>query len=83
MYRKFVAPLSKRSILNLIKLYVKTPEQFAVFDDFEFSLGQLYKLGIVEIKKQLEYGKFIMFISLTEVGKELFKQSEFSMKPAF
>lgn len=82
MYRNFVAPLSKKSILKLIKLYVKDPEQFAVFDDFEFSLGQLYKLGIVQIKKQFEYGKYIVFISLTEAGKELFKQAEFSMEPA-
>lgn len=82
MYRKFVAPLSKRSVLNLIKLYAKDAEQFAVFDDFEFSLGQLYKLGIVKIKKQLEDGNFIIFISLTELGKKLFKKAEFSMEPA-
>lgn len=63
-----------------MKLYAKDVEEFTVTDDFELSLGQLYKLGILQIKKQLENGNFIIFISLTEAGKELLKHAEFPMQ---
>jgi uncharacterized protein YgfB (UPF0149 family) len=82
MYRKYVAPLDKKSILNLMKHYASEAEQFALPDDFEFCLGQLYKLGIVQIKKQLEHEDFTVFISLTEAGKELLKQANFSTQAA-
>jgi hypothetical protein len=83
MYRKYVAPLSTRILLKLMKLYSKGAGQFAELNDFELCLGQLYKQGIVQIKKQLENGSFIFFISLTESGKELLKQSELSIQPVF
>jgi hypothetical protein len=36
----------------------------------------------VQIKKQLENGNFVIFISLAEAEKELFKQSGFSTERA-
>jgi hypothetical protein len=83
MYRKYVAPLSEGRVLKLIKLYAKNTFQLnGVFDDFEYCLGQLYKAGIVQIKKRFEKGHFVMLISLTEAGMALLNQSQMSMEPA-
>jgi|GEM_PF-2189598 len=81
MYRKFVAPLSKRAILKLMNYYSKDGRQFPDLDDFEFCLGQLYKAGIVQTKKHIEGNNLILTISLTEAGKELWKKQE-SMEEA-
>ncbi len=74
MYRKYEAPLSKRLILDLMKFYSKDAGQFSEVKDIELCLGQLYKWGIVQIKKQFENANFILFISLTEAGKDLLKK---------
>jgi hypothetical protein len=62
--------------------FIQDAGQFPVPDDFELYLRYLYKLGIVQIKKQLENGNFVIFISLAEAEKELFKQSGFSTERA-
>jgi hypothetical protein len=82
MYRKYVAPLDKRTIQNLMKYYTKDAGQSEDVADFEFYLGQLYKFGIVQITKQLENKSFTFFISLTEAGKDLLKQRKFLMQTA-
>ena len=52
MYRKYVAPLSEGRVIRLFKLYAKNAFQtYRVFDDFEYCLGQLYKVGIIQTKK--------------------------------
>lgn len=82
MYRKYVTPLSKRMIQKLIQLYTTDPSNQSAFHDFDYYIGQLYKKGIVQIKKQLENGSFVIFISLTEAGKELLKKTESLLEPA-
>lgn len=83
MHRKYVAPLSERRVVKLMKLYSKNTFQFGgAFDNLEYCLGQLYKAGIIEIKKRFERGNFVMHISLTETGITLMNQSQLSMKPA-
>ncbi|HXR84243.1 MAG TPA: hypothetical protein VN722_08040 [Hanamia sp.] len=72
MYRKFVYPLSRRMMQELMKLYQNNVPSSKI-NDLEFFLGRLYNDGIVQIKKQFENGKFMLFISLTEGGKELLK----------
>jgi len=73
MYRKFVYPLSRRMMQELMKLYQNNVPSSKI-NDLEFFLGRLYNDGIVQIKKQFENGNFMLFISLTEAGKELLKQ---------
>ncbi|MGN6533416.1 MAG: hypothetical protein ACTHK0_16860 [Ginsengibacter sp.] len=82
MNRKFVAPLTKKMILKLTQLCSLDASSTSGVDNFEFYLGQLYKEGILHIKKQFENGVFIFFISITETGKELLKKSELSMQTA-
>jgi hypothetical protein len=81
MYRKFVYPLSKRMMHELMKLYQNAVPTSKI-NDLEFFLGQLYNDGIVQIKKQFENGNFMLFISLTEAGKELLKQKTSKLEPA-
>ncbi len=81
MYRKFVYPLSKRMMNELMKLYRNTVRTSKI-NDVEFFIGQLYKDGIVQIKKRFDNGNFMLFISLTEAGKELLKQTKSSLEPA-
>ena len=83
MYRKYIAPLSESRVIKLMKFYAKNSFQFAgTFDDLEYCLGQLYKAGIIEIKKRFEKGNFVMLISLTETGVSLMSGAQLSMKPA-
>ncbi len=79
---KLVAPLTRKMILKLAELCVPDPVRPAGINIFEFSLGQLYKHGILQIRKRVENGVFIFLISITEAGKELLKKSEYSMQPA-
>lgn len=81
MYRKFVYPLSKRMMQELMKLYQNTAPTSKI-NDLEFFLGRLYNDGIVQIKKQFENGNFMLFISLTEAGKELLNQKASRLEPA-
>ncbi len=82
MKRKFVAPLTKKMILKLTELCSLDASSFEGVNYFEFCLGQLYKKGILHIKKQVENGVFIFFISITETGKELLKKGDLSMQAA-
>jgi hypothetical protein len=80
---KLEAPLTKKMIFELADLYecdMQRPEGVNIFD---FSIGQLYERGILQIRKRVENGVFVFFISLTETGKELLEQSEYSMRPVY
>lgn len=80
MNRKLVPPLTRKMILNLAELYVNDIARPVGVNVFEFSIGQLYKCGILQIKKRVENGAFIFFISLSESGKELLKKMESSLE---
>ncbi|HSV10938.1 MAG TPA: hypothetical protein VLI68_09220 [Hanamia sp.] len=82
MNRKLVAPLTRKMVIKLAELCVPDTELPAGINVFEFSIGQLYKRGILQIKKRVENGVFIFFISITESGRELLKMTENSMQPA-
>jgi hypothetical protein len=83
MNRKFVPPLTKKMILKLAEQSDTISFRPAGVNILEFSIGQLYERGILEIKKRVENGVFIFFISITEAGKELLKENEHPMQPAF
>jgi len=83
MNRKLVAPLTKKMILKLAELCDTNTLLPPGVNMIEFSIGQLYKRGILQIIKRVENGVFVFFISITETGKELLKMNEYSMKPAY
>lgn len=83
MNRKLVAPLTRKMILKLAELSKPAMVRPAGINIFEFCIGQLYKRGILHIKKRVENGVFIFFISITDIGKELLKKSEYAMEPAY
>jgi len=66
---------------ELMKLYQNAVPTSKI-NDLEFFLGRLYNDGIVQIKKQFENGNFMLFISLTEAGKELLQQKTSQLEPA-
>lgn len=66
---------------QLMKLYQNAVPASKI-TDVELFIGRLYKDGMVQIKKQFENGNFMLFISLTEAGKELLKQATSSLEPA-
>ena len=69
--------------MKLAELFVPDMVRPAGINIFEFSIGQLYKRGILQIKKRVENGVFIFFISITESGKELLKKTESSLEPEY
>ena len=83
MNRKLVPPLTRKMIMKLAELFVPDVVRPAGINIFEFNIGQLYKRGILQIKKRVENGVFILFISVTESGKELLKIMESSLEPEY
>ncbi len=83
MNRKLEAPLTKKMVLKLSELFKQDGPPPSGVNILEFSLGQLYQRGILQIKKRVENGVFVFFISITETGKELLKMSERSIQPAY
>lgn len=81
--RKFVAPLTRKMILKLSELCSIDISGAPHENVFEYCLGQLYKEGILQIKKQLENGAFIFFISITESGQELLKKNHLSYQRVY
>jgi hypothetical protein len=81
--RKLVPPLTREMITKLAELYVHDVARPVGVDVFEFSIGQLYKRGILQIKKRVEKGVFIFFISISESAKELLKTMESSLEPEY
>lgn len=81
--RKLVPPLTMKMIVKLAEVYVHDIARPVGVNFFEFSIGQLYKQGILQIKKRVENGAFIFFISISESGKELLKKMQSSMESAY
>jgi hypothetical protein len=83
MNRKLVPPLTRNMIIKLAELYVDDIARPVGVNVFEFSIGQLYRRGILQIKKRVENGAFIFFISISESGKELLKKMQPSLEAEY
>jgi len=83
MNLKLEPPLTRKIIGKLAELYLPDAARPVGVNIFEFSIGQLYKRGILQIKKRVENGAFIFFISISESGKELLKNIESPLEPAY